>query len=180
MTPEDANRIEDALGISLPHDYRQLLLNYPVVYDRGTKHGDLWDDADAIIKRNEELRSKRKSFGTEYEALPNQYLFVGDDGGGWQHLIDLQTDPPIVHVMEFEAIGTISPATDGDGDPQSLRDWFHDRLIDMRDGGIDISSTEHPAGKITFGCVAAVLVFCLIVAIVLVLMIAGVQYVLGG
>ena len=179
MTPEDAKRIEETLGISLPNEYRQLLLNYPVVYDRGTPHGDLWDDADAIIKRNQELRGKRKSLGKEYAPLPEEFLFVGDDGAGWQHLIDMRTDPPVVNIMEFEAIDTIAPATDDDGNSQSIGDWFHDRLVEMRDGGIDISSEEHPAGKMTFGCGVAVVAFCAMVAIAIVLMIAGVQSILG-
>lgn len=178
MTPEDATRIEAALGISLPSDYRQLLLNYPVIYDRGTPHGDLWDDADALIKRNQELRAKRKSLGTQYNPLPEEFLFVGDDAAGWQHLIDLRTDPPIVHIMKYEAIDSIAPATDKDGAPQAIGDWFHDRLIEMRDGGIDISSAEHPAGNVTCGCIAAVLAICLIVATVVVLMVAGVQSIL--
>ncbi|MEP3480670.1 MAG: SMI1/KNR4 family protein [Fuerstiella sp.] len=174
MTPEDTRRIEDSLGVTLPSEYRHLLLNPPVQYDRGTPFGDLWDDADAIIERNQELRSKRRSLGKDYDALPNRYLFVGDDSAGWQHLVDLDSDKAIVNIMQFEAVDSISPARDNDENDLSISDWFHERLIELRDGGIDISSSDQP-GKITPGGVVGVLLFCVIIATIFALVTIGID-----
>lgn len=178
MTPDDLSRIEQSLQVTLPSDYRHLLLNYPVVFQRGMHVGDIWDDADAVIRRNQELRAPRKSLGQHYAPLPPEYLFIGDDGAGWQHLIDLQTDPSIVHIMKYEAVDSIAPATNQEGAPQAIGDWLHDRLLEARDGGVDISSPDEPA-NLSLGCVAVVMAVCLMVAVAVVLMTLGVQSLQG-
>ena len=179
MTLEGLRRIETSLGVTLPPDYRRLMLNYPVVFDRGTAEGDLWDEADAVVRRNEELRRPRRSLGAEYRALPARYLFVGDDGAGWQHLLDLESDPPVVHIMEYEAVASIRPARSDDDRELPLNVWLHDRLVAMRDGGIDITAPNHPSSEGTWGCVAVTLVLCVLTALACALMVVGIESLRG-
>ena len=89
MTDADVDRIESVLNVKLPSAYRHLMTHFPVRFQQGTCEGPVWDDADRLIKQNQELRSARRSLGKNYEAIPPHYLFIGDDGGGWQHLLDL-------------------------------------------------------------------------------------------
>lgn len=109
MTEDDVDRIEASLGVKLPTAYRHLLTHFPIKFDQGTSDGPVWDNSDALIKRNLELRSARRSLGNAYDPIPSHYVFIGDDGGGWQNLLDVRTDPPIVSVMEFEDVKTIAP-----------------------------------------------------------------------
>ena len=83
MTEPDLERIEKALSIRLPHEYRHLMLHFPIRYDAGTCNSPLWDDADALINRNQELRTARRSLGDNLHPIPKRFYFVGDDGGGW-------------------------------------------------------------------------------------------------
>jgi hypothetical protein len=71
MIESDVNRIEDAFNLTLPADYRHLLLHFPVRFSAGTTEQPLWDDADALISRNRELRTERKSLGVQYHPIPN-------------------------------------------------------------------------------------------------------------
>lgn len=179
MIESDIQRIEEKLSITLPSSYRDLLLFFPVKFDAGTTNGPLWDNADALIKRNQELRSERKSVGAIYRPLPDKYFFIGDDGAGWQNLIDLSTEPPVINVMEYENIDRISAALTDDSKPQSVSNWFHAYLLELKDDGTDISSESAPNNGVDWGCIFVVLSFCLLAAIVVTLMIAGIQYLTG-
>lgn len=178
MTDDDVNRLEKSLGVNVPSDYRHLLLHFPIRFDQGTSSGALWDDADALIKRNKELRTQRHSLGVDYAALPEPYLFIGDDEAGWQFLIDIGSEPSMVHVMEFEDTTKISPVRNDAGEAQSLNDWFHAHLLELRDSGIDITS-EKPPHYTGWGCIIGTLTFCVVAAIAIALMVAGIQSVLG-
>ena len=146
MKEADVNKIENELSVKLPASYRHLLLHFPVEFEADTTDGPLWDDADALIERNLELREARRSMGVDYKPIPEHYLLVGEDGAGWQHLIDLRTDPPIVHIMEFENVDEINHAEDEDDLPQSLNHWYHEYLKDLKRDGVDIGDKLGPEG----------------------------------
>ncbi len=179
MIESDLTRIEQALAVRLPSDYRHLLLHFPIRYDAGTCDGPLWDNADALINRNQELRTARRSFGVDYQPLPGHFFFIGDDGAGWQFLIDLREEPSIVHIMEFESIEAIGPAQDDAGKSQNLNEWFHAHLLDLKNEGIDITSDTPPNQDTGWGCIIGMIGFCLIAAIVIALMVAGIQWLTG-
>ena len=99
MIESDVKRIEDAFDLTLPSDYRHLLLYFPVRFSSGTTEQPLWDNADALIERNREVRTDRKSLGVQYLSLPKHFFLIGEDGAGWQFLIDLRDQPSIVQIM---------------------------------------------------------------------------------
>ena len=85
MTEADVNRFEASLELKLPAAYRHLLTHFPIRFAQGTSEGPVWDDAESLIKRNQQLRSPRPSSGGGLEPIPANLVFIGDDGGGWQH-----------------------------------------------------------------------------------------------
>ena len=166
MSPEDLDRIERELEVTLPSDYRALMRDFPIKFEVGNCDGDFWDEAGPIIERNQTLRSSRRSLGVQYEALPAQYLFVGEDGAGWQHLIDLDSDPTVLHTMEFEQVKTIRPNLDDQGNPQTPRDWLDVLMKDLVADGIDVNSTKSPAPEWTPGCLVAFIVLAAVVTLI--------------
>lgn len=164
MTDGDVDRIEAELSVKLPAAYRHLLTHFPIRFDRGKANGPLWDDADALIRRNAELRTERRSLGVTSRAVPTDYFFVGDDGGGWQHLLDLRTEPPIVCTMEFEDVATIAPELDDAKRPLPLNRWYHDFLTGLRDEGVDLDSPTDPYRSGSWGCVAFAIAAAVVVA----------------
>lgn len=175
MNESDVKRIEKELQVKLPASYRHLLLHFPVQFEAGTTDGPLWDDADAIIDSNQRLREARQSMGVDYKPLPKHYLLIGEDGAGWQHLIDLRTDPPIVHVMEFENVDEISHAEDEDDLPQSLNHWYHDYLKDLQEDGVDIDDKAAPEDTMGSVSMTAIVIFAVVIILILVLAVIGAQ-----
>ncbi|MBL8856819.1 MAG: hypothetical protein JNK57_22865, partial [Planctomycetaceae bacterium] len=104
---------------------------------------------------------------------------IGEDGGGWQFLIDLHEHPTIVYIMEFERVGQIGPAATDDGKPQSINDWLHSHLLELKNDGVDINSETAPAYNMSWGCILGTLGFCIVMAITIALMIAGFQWLAG-
>lgn len=179
MTEADVDRIETELGTTLPADYRQILLHFPVRFEAGTTDGFLWDDATALIERNQELRSTRNPWGVELKPLPEQYFFIGDDKAGWQYLIDTTSEPSMVYTMEYESIERISPILNAEEEHQSLSQWFHRYLEDYRDDGVDITAKQFPQSERSLGCLLALLGFCFFIALVFVLLTIGLELIQG-
>ena len=176
MNESDVKRIEDAFNLTLPADYRHLLLHFPVRFSRGTTEQPLWDDADALISRNRELRTGRKSLGVQYHPIPEHYFLIGEDGAGWQFLIDLHEQPSIVHIMEFERVDDISPALTDDGEPQNVNNWLHSHLLELKNDGVDINSETAPEYRLGWGCILGTVAFCIVMAVAIALMVAGIQW----
>ena len=175
MNEADVNKIEKELAVKLPASYRHLLLHFPVEFEADTTDGPLWDDADALIERNLELREARRSMGVDYKPLPDHYLLIGEDGAGWQHLIDLRTDPPIVHIMEFENVDEINHAEDEDDLPQSLNHWYHEYLKDLKDDGVDIDDKSAPNDSMGNVSMTAIVILVVVIIVVIVLAVIGAQ-----
>lgn len=75
MTASDIETIERQLGIRLPEVYRQRVISFPVPCLAGNRHTELWDDPDALVICNSQLRNRK-------EPLWPSYLFmVGQNEG---------------------------------------------------------------------------------------------------
>jgi hypothetical protein len=92
-TPDDLRRIATSLAVELPPEYERIMLDFPVRFDRGNCDAVLWNDADALAKRNAKLRSGKHPW-------PPRYIFIGDDGGGRYYALDLSA--PTGSVAAFE------------------------------------------------------------------------------
>ncbi len=133
MTAEDLKRLERELGISLPAAYTKVMMAFPVpAYERNTETL-IWDDADALIRLNRELRAGR-SF---VKPWPRRFFALGEDAGGCSDALDL--DDPESGVFWFDRQHV--SAGDGDRSPEKIVAWLvrqvRDLTSDLAGDGID-------------------------------------------
>jgi hypothetical protein len=124
MTADDLTRVETALAIRLPAVYRDLVVPFPIPAYAGNADTELWDDPDALIALNRELRA-----GDGAAAPWPEHLFaIGRDGSGCASAIDLR-DPmaPVwwADRCHLDAVGTAQESP-------SLVTWAEQHLADLR------------------------------------------------
>ena len=86
MTSEDVERIETELGLTLPEDYRRVLLDFPFQDLRGNDFAELYDHPSALIETNQRLRSGEKPW-------PSHLLFVGQSEEDPAYALDMSAQP---------------------------------------------------------------------------------------
>lgn len=92
MTEGELNKIEVALEIKLPTWYREFISPVSLPAIRGNTDTELWDDADALIKLNRELRSGFSSV----KPWPANFFALGRDGGGSTCAIKVDEPEPLI------------------------------------------------------------------------------------
>ena len=96
MHTSEIERIESALKISLPREYRQFLTVNSDELDRLRNSqqflATLWTTADEVVTENERVRSMREQLlvGGKNRPWPDSYLVVGTNGAGDYWFIDMQ------------------------------------------------------------------------------------------
>jgi hypothetical protein len=100
MNLRDVERVERELGRRLPDAYREMLLAFPFPAKAGNADFPLFDDADALIRRQRERRA-----GT---GSPAQ-LFIGADGPENCYVLDLSRSPEEVLFVEDGDPGRAAP-----------------------------------------------------------------------
>ncbi len=93
MTEEDLLHIEVSLRIQLPDAYKHRMQSYPIPLLAGNKDRELWDNADALIKLNQELR---QGMSGGVKPWPAHLFSLGLDHGGCTMAMDLNTSEPLV------------------------------------------------------------------------------------
>lgn len=93
MTETELAQIESELGIVLPSEYRQFMLPFPIPAFAGNTESELWDDANALIELNLELR-KGESLTRPW---PTHTFAIGRDDGGSVSAFDLRTSGSTVY-----------------------------------------------------------------------------------
>src|SRR4051794_15997491 len=92
MTDADIQLIERNLRITLPSSYKQAVVPFQIPALAGNTECELWDDANRLVKLNEELRQ-----GSRFRlAWPPHFFAVGDPHGDELIAIDLRA--PDAHV----------------------------------------------------------------------------------
>lgn len=121
MNQADIEEIEQALSITLPQSYRDIVCPFPLKSYAGNSDTDLWDDAASIIRLNRDLRDNE-------DWLHHLYA-MGRDGGGAMHAIDLSgnTNKVVWIDRDLQAVGT------GPLD-QSIEVWGKDLINSMTSG----------------------------------------------
>ena len=124
LTADDLTRVESAMGIRLPAVYRELVVPFPIPAYAGNVDTELWDDADALIELNRELRA-----GYCFTAPWPEHMFaIGRDGSGCARAMDLR-DPmgPVwwADRCHLDAVGTALESP-------SLTAWAEQHLADLR------------------------------------------------
>ncbi|MCP3958390.1 MAG: SMI1/KNR4 family protein [bacterium] len=88
MTPDELDRIESELGITLPELYRQAVDPYPIPALEGNTDWMFWDDAEALISLNRRMREGERF----RDPWPARFYALGKDAGGCSDALDLE-DP---------------------------------------------------------------------------------------
>jgi hypothetical protein len=129
MRDEDLDRIEAALGVKLPPEYRATMRDYPFPSDSSA--AELWSrpDADWVIWRSREWSKS----GLYDRPWSERYVALGSDGGEEEYILDLGTTPPSVLTADVEN-GTVEPiATDWQRWLALLDEWHAEIEQDERD-----------------------------------------------
>ena len=160
MTEPDLNRIEVALNIKLPPDYREAVVDFPIRFDKGNSNSSLWDDADSLIRQNQDLRTTRTAkgwLGNTQEGWPNHFFFIGGDVE-LSFVLDLRQSPcRVQEIMHWDVSEYADPYTDA----QLFKDWLDSYLNDVRKDDIDITSERQTTKPVPKGCIYAALGFLL-------------------
>lgn len=137
MREEDLKRIETTLGIQLPEAYRHRMTHFPIPMLVGNKERELWDDADALIELNQELR---QGMSGGVKPWPSHLFSLGRDDGGCCMAMDLGTVEPLVwwvdrcHLENAEGCEKVR-----------FDDWViefvRDTTFDLTDQGLDPNVT---------------------------------------
>ena len=133
MTSDDLDRIETELGIRLPKTYRKAVDPFPVPALQGNTEWMFWDDADALIELNMQLREDEKF----REAWPARFYATGEDAGGCSDAIDLED--PEFGVFWFDRQHVV--VDDEERSSEKLDAWIarqiEDSTHDLEAEGID-------------------------------------------
>jgi hypothetical protein len=108
----DLERIEAVLGLSLPADYRELMLAYPPFLRESrypspvgglASDGLLIADPDRVIAYNRNWRDDDFLLGEDdAEPRPDRYLIIGEDCGGNCWCVKLDSDDRAVWFFNHE------------------------------------------------------------------------------
>lgn len=98
MTESDLNKIEAALGLRLPREYRELMRHYPFDADSVAQDCALPDSADRVIEDNVSYR-KDGFFGAPW---PAHFFSIGNTGFGDALYLDLSLESSPVFCAEHE------------------------------------------------------------------------------
>ena len=168
MTEKDLNTLESELEISLPVEYRERMLDFPIAACAGNDDTYLWDNAERLIAENLELRS---SGGLGGPPWPNYFLCLGRAGGGDVYAIDLRDPQSPVWWVDHSRLDLNSSGPEAD----SFSDWVAQYIRDLRgdlDGeGVDTDGSPEEREKVEArnakeGCLALLLIVAAVVAIV--------------
>jgi hypothetical protein len=151
---EALERIDKELGVALPDSYVKSMEDFPIPALAGNADTDLWDDADAIIERNRELR---EGIGAP-SPWPDYLFFIGDPLSMAANAIDLRNDEAPVWWLDHcdvdaAASGEVSPSF-----AQWVGEWTDTLREDLARDGIDPADASAANGT---GCGA---VLCVLAA----------------
>lgn len=128
MTETDLDRIEAALRVRLPPEYRATLLDYPLPPDPDSSGLWLVDDATDVIESTRHFRVSPPASGN----WSDNYLYLGSDGGEEAYFLDLGRTPATVLTYEHETGRLRSEAPDLATWIQTLRVAFTEVQDDAR------------------------------------------------
>lgn len=158
MEKEELRRVSRELDISLPDSYVSTMEEYPVPALAGNADTDLWDDADAIIERNRELR---EGVGAPASWPPSSFLHGGPTFRSRERDRPSYPEGPVWWVdhcdVDAKSSGVISPSF-----RQWVDEWNATARDDLAKDGVD---AEAPRSAGTAGC-SALLIGLPIIALI--------------
>ena len=129
MTADEIDLLERELSIQLPEAYRHRMQHFPIGVLVGNTSTELWDDATALIKLNQELQQPGVGW-------PNHLFALGRDAGGCAMALDLRDEPPTVFWTDRCLLDSQSSEEKKRFDDW-LIEWVRDMTADLLDQGVD-------------------------------------------
>lgn len=176
MNGEELAHLERDLGIALPREYKEAVLSFPVPACRGNSDTELWDDVNAILELNRELRAGASG---GVPPWPEHMFALGHGGDGSPTALDLRD--PRAPVWWVEKCWLESPGSGPIGKSFSewLQQYIEDLRSDLESDGIDPDGTpdervEVEAANAKQGCT------CLLIAIGIVLVVVVLFFVFAN
>ncbi len=149
MTPDELDRIEFELSITLPELYRRAVDPYPIPALARNTDWMFWDDAEALIALNRRMREGKRF----RDPWPARFYALGEDAGGCSEPLDLLTEVP-----GSSARGS-RERLDGDRrlhEPLRLADWSargaRQREQQRQDQREEVHRRHHPGPGAESGC----------------------------
>lgn len=168
MTADDLVRIEVALGIHLPVEYKVAMMSISVPVLRGNSTYPIFDDHNAIIEENRLLR--RGGIGSR--QWPNTMFCMGRGGDGWGYALDISSSPVRVHAIDRGLLDSQLNSIESDSCSVWFTKYFRDFREQLVDEGID-PDFSLPLTKSSFTDfmhgIAKILTFAVIVVLFVVL-----------
>ena len=119
MHVDDFDRIEQALGLSLPAAYRATMLKYP--FPPTHEAAQLWMPRDpAIVLEMNQPIPERRLVGTPW---PSHLVFIGSDGGEEDFVLDVRAAAAPILAYERESGNVRALAPDFAAWIAMLREW---------------------------------------------------------
>ncbi|PHS04347.1 MAG: hypothetical protein COA78_16780 [Blastopirellula sp.] len=109
MNESDIDTIEKLVGLPLPEEYINLLLEYPEALSSMkcdgmcAATGELFNKANRILRENKFVRSSKFNTEDAYGDLhpwKNHFLVIGDSGGGDYYAINLKNKKVVVYFWD--------------------------------------------------------------------------------
>jgi hypothetical protein len=162
MTEQDCLRIETELQITLPAEYRKAVVNFPLRFDMGNSASFLWDDADALIRENQELRTTKQAAGwfeIGHVGWPHHFYFIGGDVE-FSAVLDLRQTPcRVLEVEHWDVSGYDQPYQAA----LTFTAWLDRYLDDFRNDGIDLNAAEVPVWSVPVSCLYLLVTLLMVV-----------------
>ncbi len=170
MTQEDLRTIESELGVSLPHQYRATMLNFPVPACAGNSDTYLWDDAAKLITENQMLRGGAPG---GVPPWPSHLFCLGRAGGGDVYAIDLRETQAPVRWIDHSDVNLKSSGRDADSFSEWVTRYIRDLRNDLEGDGVNPDGSPEDRAQAESrnaraGCIAAILVTASIVGALIV------------
>ena len=148
----------------VPENLRSLWTHYPLKANEGNDDQYVWDNVSALIEENLRLR--------EESNWPKNLLFIGNDGAGNQHAIDLG-NPDIPIGIEFEDIERKYDLCDiMEVNRRSVAAWFSSVIKEMKEDGYDETTGKTEEGGIWVALAVSITGFLFIIGIIFTVILA--------
>ena len=168
MTEKDLDTLESELEISLPAEYRNTMLAFPVPACAGNDDSYLWDNVEKLIAENQELRTGGGLGGPPW---PKHFFCLGRAGGGDCYAIDLRDPRAPVWWVDHSRLDLESSCQETDSFSDWVDKFVRDLRSDLHGDGMDPDGLPEERAKVEArnakeGCIPCLLIIAAVVTIV--------------
>lgn len=135
-------RVKAELGIQLPEQYEQLVLNIPPDIP-DAEECDISTDVEWLIQHNADLRADPAFFFDREEPWPDYFYVLGEDGNGNAFYLDLREgSAPAVYFLDHE-----QPDLDRMVAASSITEWVEQLRARLKERRTNAAALEAYEGR---------------------------------